>query len=192
MNCHSFQMFIRKSQNKDQVKILPGFLTVKYLNQWSIGYSLDFKTLFLCSFNFIKCFWSCIKTAIAVHLQVLLSVFPKTREHFTQIKCLLKDQQVLPIVFSHFNQVLGCLEEWINQSKNDFFPIKQTEKNPTNRTNQKRLVPKEHNHRILKTCLLCRGSLRHCFWKGQLGGVVWLSIDCYYHNHFYFLLLKDM
>lgn len=101
---------------------------------------------------------------MAVHLQVLLSVFRKPLEHFTQIECLLKDQQVLPIVFSHFNQVLGCLEKWINQSKNDFFPIKQTKK--TNPTNQKRLVPKEHDHRNLKNLFTVQRVTEVLFLRG--------------------------
>ena len=81
------------------------------------------------------------------------------REHFTQRfsakfaanytppenQWLLKDQRTLPIVFNHFDQVLSRLKKWSTKPiKNSFF-ANRTRKNPTNPTNQKQLVPREHD-----------------------------------------------
>ena len=93
--------------------------------------------------------------------------------------------------FQPFQPSSGLFGKVDQPKQKRFFPNKTNKKKPTQPT-KKGWSQKNTTIEILKTCLLCRGSLRYCFWEGQLGEVVWLSIDCYYHNHIYFLLLKDV
>ena len=88
--------------------------------------------IFLCLLFLQPILWGLVKSCVA-----------------PQNWCLLKDQQMLPNVFNHFNQGLSWLKKLINQTNQKRFFPKRTRKNPTNPTNQKWLVPIEHDHSIL-------------------------------------------
>ena len=108
---------------------------------------------------FSNMFWSCLwlyqarnlsrikvlKIIVSKERHRMLTILPWRQAHLKFMQknndakhenwCLLTSQQMLPIVFNHFNQAVRWLKKLINQTNQKRFSPNRTWKNSTNQTN---------------------------------------------------------
>ena len=86
-------------------------------------------------------------------------------------RCLLTCQRTLPIVFNRFNQAQSWLKKLINQTNRKRFFSNRQRTNQTNSTNQKRLIPTEHD--LSKLCGRSgKNCVCVCVCVGGGGGII--------------------
>ena len=106
--------------------------------------------------SYYRLFWEFIRQQVQVktifqieEIRLWLTVYTWLRANYnvamSENRCLLTCQRTLPIVFNRFNQAQSWLKKLINQTNRKRFFPNRTRKNPTNSTNQKRLIPIERD-----------------------------------------------